>query len=164
MRFYNVDMKGKLFMQRGTADPASAPSEEGRLFYNETSETLKLHNSSVWDKLVTQNNALSLIGGDFLRKDQPDSTSHALGAASLSAVGGIGGASLVISGASATVNGSQVWTGGNDGAGSGLDADLLDGQQGAYYRNAGNMNAGILPPARLSGTYNISISGSARYA
>jgi hypothetical protein len=40
---------------------------------------------------------------------------------------------------------------------SGLDADLLDGAQGAYYLNASNMNSGILYPVdRLSGTYNIS--------
>ena len=45
-----------------------------------------------------------------------------------------------------------------DGAGSGLDADLLDGQQGSYYQNAGNLNAGTLPGARLTealGTYQI---------
>lgn len=36
-----------------------------------------------------------------------------------------------------------------DGAGSGLDADLLDGQSSAYYRDAGNMNAGTLPNAQL---------------
>lgn len=53
------------------------------------------------------------------------------------------------------------WGPSNDGTGSGLDADLLDGQQGDYYRNAGNMNAGTLPGARLSGTYGISVSGSA---
>ena len=41
-----------------------------------------------------------------------------------------------------------------DGSGSGLDADLLDGQHGTYYRNAGNLNAGILPAARLSGDYS----------
>ena len=29
----------------------------------------------------------------------------------------------------------RVWNAGNDGAGSGLDADLLDGQQGTYYAN-----------------------------
>lgn len=33
------------------------------------------------------------------------------------------------------VNGVDVWHGGNDGSGSGLDADLLDGQQGSYYTN-----------------------------
>lgn len=48
-----------------------------------------------------------------------------------------------------------------EGAGSGLDADTLDGQQGSFYQNAANMNAGVLPVARLSGTYNISISGDA---
>lgn len=34
------------------------------------------------------------------------------------------------------------------GAGSGLDADLLDGQHGSYYRDAGNINAGTLAVAR----------------
>lgn len=33
------------------------------------------------------------------------------------------------------VGGSNVWHAGNDGSGSGLDADLLDGQQGSYYTN-----------------------------
>jgi len=47
------------------------------------------------------------------------------------------------------------------GSGGGLDADTLDGQEGSYYRNATNINAGTLATARLSGTYPISISGSA---
>ncbi|MDE3821800.1 hypothetical protein I7F13_05060 [Sinorhizobium meliloti] len=42
-----------------------------------------------------------------------------------------------------------VWTSGNDGSGSGLDADLLDGQDSTYYRNASNINAGTLADARL---------------
>jgi len=45
------------------------------------------------------------------------------------------------------------------GADSGLDADLLDGAQGAYYLNASNLNAGTVSVDRMSGTYNISISG-----
>ena len=49
----------------------------------------------------------------------------------------------------------------NVGADSGLDADLLDGAQGAFYLNSGNQNAGTLPQDRLSGSYNISVSGSA---
>ena len=48
------------------------------------------------------------------------------------------------------------------GADSGLDADLLDGAQGAFYLNSGNQNSGTLPTDRLSGTYNISISGSSQ--
>lgn len=51
-----------------------------------------------------------------------------------------------------------------DGAGSGLDADLLDGQQGSYYLDAANLSAGILPSARLSGSYAISITGNAATA
>lgn len=42
-----------------------------------------------------------------------------------------------------------IWGSGNDGAGSGLDADLLDGQHGSYYRDAGNLNAGIILAARM---------------
>lgn len=41
------------------------------------------------------------------------------------------------------VNNALVWNPNNDGAGSGLDADLLDGQQGSYYTNI---------PARLGYT------------
>jgi hypothetical protein len=36
----------------------------------------------------------------------------------------------------ATVGTNTVWHAGNDGSGSGLDADLLDGQQGSYYQPA----------------------------
>lgn len=36
-----------------------------------------------------------------------------------------------------------------DGSGSLLDADKLDGNESSYYTNASNMNAGILPTARL---------------
>ena len=43
----------------------------------------------------------------------------------------------------------KLYHNGNDGSGSGLDADLLDGQEGSYYRNAGNINAGTLAAARL---------------
>ncbi len=38
----------------------------------------------------------------------------------------------------------------SDGTGSGLDADLLDAQQGSYYTNAGNINTGTLSDGRLS--------------
>lgn len=48
-----------------------------------------------------------------------------------------------------------------DGAGSGLDADTLDGSNSSFFSNASNISTGILSTARLSGTYPISISGSA---
>ena len=47
----------------------------------------------------------------------------------------------------------QVWHEGNDGSGSGLDSDKLDGQEGSYYRNAGNLNDGTIPDARISGNF-----------
>lgn len=47
------------------------------------------------------------------------------------------------------------WYSGNDGTGSGLDADLLDGQGGAFYQSASNLNTGTIPIARLPiGTAN----------
>lgn len=50
-----------------------------------------------------------------------------------------------------------------DGAGSDLDADLLDGQHGAHYLALGNAT-GTLAAARLAGSYNISITGVAATA
>jgi len=44
------------------------------------------------------------------------------------------------------------------------NADKLDGQHGSYYRNASNLDAGTVPIDRLSGTYNIDISGNAATA
>ena len=43
-----------------------------------------------------------------------------------------------------------VWHAGNHGIGSGLDADLLDGQSNTFYQNANNINAGTLAAARLA--------------
>jgi hypothetical protein len=51
-----------------------------------------------------------------------------------------------------------------DGTGSGLDADLLQGQLASYYLNSTNQVSGTLPNARLSGTYdgmaNITVSAN----
>ena len=51
-----------------------------------------------------------------------------------------------------------------DGTNSGLDADLLDGQHGSYYRNASNINAGTLDKARLPASIDASTSGNAATA
>lgn len=50
--------------------------------------------------------------------------------------------------------GHEVFHEGNDGDSSGLDADLLDGQHGSYYRNADNINAGTINNDRLPDTIN----------
>jgi len=62
------------------------------------------------------------------------------------------------------INGNIVWHAGNDGSGTGLDADLLDGKDSTYFTNASNLASGIVPAARLSGTYSINISGNAATA
>jgi hypothetical protein len=51
------------------------------------------------------------------------------------------------------------WTGANDGAGSGLDADLLEGQHGNSYRDASNLNAGTVPTARYSAYEDLTSEG-----
>jgi len=45
----------------------------------------------------------------------------------------------------------KMWHAGNDGSGSGLDADLLDGQQGSYYLDYNNFSN---KPSLFSGSYN----------
>ena len=52
----------------------------------------------------------------------------------------------------------QVWTNTTDGSGSGLDADLLDGQQGSYYATAASLN-NYLPKANP--TFTGTLSGPA---
>lgn len=63
-----------------------------------------------------------------------------------------------------TANGNTIWHQGNDGSGSGLDADLLQGQPASFYSNATNLSSGTVNAARLAGTYNITISGTANNA
>jgi hypothetical protein len=60
----------------------------------------------------------------------------------------VGNSGLVVS--SNTTHSYQVWHENNDGVNSGLDADLLDGQEGSYYKNATNISSGTLVAARLA--------------
>jgi len=53
------------------------------------------------------------------------------------------------------INNNTIWHAGNDGSGSGLDADLLDGQQGSYYQPASNaLTTSTTFGGDVSGTYN----------
>ena len=45
---------------------------------------------------------------------------------------------------------NEVWHAGNMGDGSTLDADKLDGQEGSFYQDASNLNAGTIPTARIA--------------
>ena len=61
---------------------------------------------------------------------------------------------------STLIRGNTAWHGGNDGSGSGLDADLLDGQHGSYYYSAGNP-----PPLTADPTLTLTgdVTGSATF-
>lgn len=65
--------------------------------------------------ILTSNNYTSYIGNSFVKKAGDTMT------------GALTVPSLAVSGSTATVSGNKVWHAGNDGSGSGLDADLLDG-------------------------------------
>src|SRR6056300_157728 len=58
-----------------------------------------------------------------------------------------------------TVGGGLIWHSANDGAGSGLDADLLDGQQGSYYLNTSNISG----TTQTTGANSLSTTGSRTY-
>lgn len=58
--------------------------------------------------------------------------------------------SINLQAAAVQANGSLIWNAGNDGAGSGLDADLLDGQTANFFQNASNITSGTLPDARIA--------------
>lgn len=51
-----------------------------------------------------------------------------------------------------------------DGSTSGLDADLLDGQDSSYYQNASNLNSGTISDARLPATISSDTTGNAATA
>ena len=65
-------------------------------------------------------------------------------------------------------NTHTIWDSGNDGSGSGLDADKLDGQEGSYYLDYTNLSnkPSIVSPtgSGASGTWGINITGSANSA
>lgn len=81
--------------------------------------------------------------------------------------------SIALVATATTINGSTVWHAGNDGAGSGLDADLLDGLSSAAFaatshvHSAADITSGILAVARggtgtttSTGTGNTVLSAS----
>lgn len=57
------------------------------------------------------------------------------------------------------VNNNKIWHEGNDGSGSGLDADLLDGQNGSYYTSAANLSGTI--PSTVLGNSSVYIGTTA---
>lgn len=59
----------------------------------------------------------------------------------------------VVVGGIVSKDGTEYWHPTNDGAGSGLDADTLDGQSGAYYNDPDNLASGTVPDAVIAAKY-----------
>lgn len=59
-----------------------------------------------------------------------------------------------------TISGNSVWHAGNDGVGSGLDSDLLDGQQGSFYTSLSNSTGTLDINSRTSGALAVSRGGT----
>lgn len=93
----------------------------------------------------------------YIQNQNTAGTANTGGSIVFSGPGGanLGSLSVITGGSERTI-----WHAGNMGASSGLDADLLDGQQGTFYRNAGNLNAGTLPNARLSAQVPLTNTGN----
>lgn len=56
--------------------------------------------------------------------------------------------------------GSKIWTQGNDGAGSLLDSDLLDGQHGAYYLGLANATGQLDIATKVTGVLAVANGGT----
>lgn len=70
------------------------------------------------------------------------------------------GAISITSAGVVTIGGNLVWHAGNDGAGSGLDSDLLDGQQGTFYTNRANHTGTQDISSTTTGTLGLTRGGT----
>ena len=71
---------------------------------------------------------------------------------------------LAIGGESLTYNGSKVWDEGNDGSGSGLDADLLDGQHASAFEPAITGGATTITGSNLTASRALVSNASGKVA
>jgi hypothetical protein len=79
MKFYKIDSRGPLFLNRGTGTPANSPANEGRIYYEDGNEEVFYADAAAWIRMYSENNLTTLItninsAGAFIRKDQNDTT------------------------------------------------------------------------------------------
>jgi len=121
----------------GATDPTTG-LDEGDLFFNTTSDTLKVYNGTAWESGVTAGSGFLPLSGGQLTGNLTFSGSETVDGRDVS----VDGTKLdgIEAGATADQTASELLTAVKtvDGAASGLDADLLDGQQGTYYLDANN--------------------------
>lgn len=162
-----------------STDNAGEPLVEGATYWNSTTKQLKGYDGSGWIVQVVplgsevasvfgRSGTVSAAVGDYSAEKisayqaisgLSGSTVHALFQSVATALATINSTNAtqqtkldgIEAGATADMTAAEILAAIKtvDGAASGLDADLLDGQDSAYYRNAGNLNAGTLLDARL---------------
>jgi hypothetical protein len=92
------------------------------------------HNTASGDySLAAGHHAKALHTGTFVWADSTNEDFSSTGVDQF-LVRASGGAAFTTNGAGLTVDGQPLWGAANDGPGSGLDADTLDGEQGSFYQ------------------------------
>ena len=106
-------------------------------------------------------------GASYLQPTSGDSKTLFIGGASPDAADWVNVHVNVQGNNNLKVRNNTVWNAGNDGSGSGLDADLLDGQHGSYYLNYNNFSNTPSIPSVGDGTLTIlpgnSLTGSGTF-
>ena len=120
----------------------------GRQHIQGDGELLRLRGSGNFLSLSFWNTDQTIRYG-FLEVNTPG-TAFALSAGNNFALRLISSNTIRLDAPSVLVNGSTIWTAGNDGSGSGLDADLLDGQHASAF-------AAIAEPETILSTWTFNI-------
>lgn len=121
------------------------PQFNGSLSLSDTSPSLILAETD-----TTTQGRMVLSGGDlYIQAGAPGAGASGSGDLVFS---GYNSADLAVFKVQANGGLQTIWHSGNTGAGKGDDSDLLDGQHGAFYQNASNLNAGTIADARLPST------------
>jgi hypothetical protein len=141
----------------GPTDPTTNLNE-GDLFFNTTSDTLKVYDGSAWVAGVTAGSGFLPLSGGQLTGNLTFSSTQTVDGRDVSADGTK--LDLIEDGATADQTASELLTAVKtvDGAASGLDADLLDGQQGTYYLDANNFTN--MPPSDVVGDTTPQLGGT----
>lgn len=141
----------------GATDPTTNLNT-GDLFFNTTSNTLKIYDGTAWVGGVTAGSGFLPLSGGQLTGNLTFSATQTVDGRDLS----VDGAKLdgIEAGATADQTASELLTAVKtvDGAASGLDADLLDGQEGTYYLDANNFTN--MPPSDVVGDTTPELGGN----
>ena len=156
----------------GTGSGLNADLWDGNQFSSYLNQGVRTSDSPTFNGVITDQ--ISDSSGSQLVLNAGESSSQATGQTGelvyVNAEGGLrvtsspdnwgsgwaGRDETTITGTAITVDGNTVWHAGNDGSGSGLDSDRLDGQQGSYYLdNTDYCSGGSCGSLSLSGNLNM---------